>query len=177
MSANSEVSVPKEMSNGIQKDKINIKEVLNNMKDFSDFNDIDFDKIDLIRGETPVDIQERCLQLCKDYLAANWLQQTVDTIEVRRVSGGMTNQLYYCGIKSPTTDVNSNIDTNGVPQEVAIRLYGPKYFNNTDCGGNERLTDIVIALMVSQNKLGPKIYGLFEGGQIQAFYKVWIIVY
>ncbi|XP_054157309.1 choline kinase alpha-like [Oppia nitens] len=77
----------------------------------------------------------------------------------------MTNQLYYCGI------VNKSDDKQEVPQQVAVRLYGPKYFNNKDCDGNERLTDVVIALMVSQNKLGPKIYGIFDGGQIQAFYK------
>jgi hypothetical protein len=57
-------------------------------------------------------------------------------------------------------------------QEVAIRLYGRKYFNNLNCEGNERLTDVIIALLVSEYKLGPKIYGLFESGQIQHYYKV-----
>ena len=38
--------------------------------------------------------QEKCLKLCQDYLSGNWNRQTMDTIEVRRVSGGLTNQLY-----------------------------------------------------------------------------------
>ncbi|CAG2100036.1 unnamed protein product [Medioppia subpectinata] len=121
-------------------------------------------QIDLIRGETPVDIADRCLQLCKEYLSDVWTQQTVDTIEVRRISGGMTNQLYYCGIKSA-----DGVSTT-VPREVAVRLYGPKYFNN-DGLADERLTDIIIGLMVSRNGLGPRVYGMFTGGQIQAYYK------
>jgi hypothetical protein len=62
------------------------------------------------------------------------------------------------------------------PQEVAIRLYGEKYFNNLSCEGNERLTDVIIGLLVFEYKLGPKIYGLFESGQIQHYYKVSISI-
>ena len=62
------------------------------------------------------------------------------------------------------------------PYEVAIRLYQGKHFNNADNETNKRLTDTIIALLVSQNELGPKIYGLFEGGQIQKYYKVIIII-
>jgi hypothetical protein len=61
-------------------------------------------------------------------------------------------------------------------QEVTIRLYGGKHFNNLNCDGNERLTDVIIALLVSQNKLEPKIYGIFESGQIQHYYKVLISI-
>jgi len=136
------------------------------MKDMTSLGDLE--DLNPIRGETPVDIRERCLQLCRDYLSGNWRQQTVDTIDVRRVSGGMTNQMYYCGITCPSKEHQSV----GVPQEVAVRLYGPKYFNNSDCDGNERLTDVIVSVMVSQNNLGPKVYALFDGGQIQAYYKV-----
>ncbi|XP_054157304.1 choline/ethanolamine kinase-like [Oppia nitens] len=144
-----------------ENDKISIKDLTN----CEDISQIDLDKLELLRGDTPDDIKDQCLKLCQQYLAGNWLQQTVDTIKIERVSGGMTNQLYYCGI------VDKSDDKQEVPQQVAVRLYGPKYFNNKDCDGNERLTDVVIALMVSQNKLGPKIYGIFDCGQIQAFYK------
>ncbi|CAG2181819.1 unnamed protein product, partial [Oppiella nova] len=75
----------------------------------------------------------------------------------------MTNQLYYCGIAEHSA-------TSSAPQEVAVRLYGPKYFNNTDHEGNERLKDTIISLMISENKLGPKVYGLFEHGQILKYY-------
>ncbi|XP_054156997.1 choline/ethanolamine kinase-like [Oppia nitens] len=149
----------------VSTDVTNGKISLKNLVNVKDINEVDFDKLELLRGETPDDIRDQCLKLCQQYLAGNWLQQSTDTIKVVRVSGGMTNQLYYCGI------VDKSDDNQEVPQQVAVRLYGPKYFNNKDCDGNERLTDVVIALMVSQNKLGPKIYGIFDGGQIQAFYK------
>ena len=138
---------------------------LKRIGDIQSIDDLDFNKLDLILGDTPEDINNKCLQLCKDYLSGNWTQQTLDTIEVRRVSGGLTNQLYYCGIKNP-------LNKSDVPQEVAIRLYGPKHFNKGENPGNERLTDTIISIMISENKLGPKIYGLFESGQIQQFYHV-----
>ncbi|CAG2100035.1 unnamed protein product [Medioppia subpectinata] len=127
----------------------------------------------MYRGETPEDIKERCLELCKEYLSDNWRQQTVDTISVRRITGGRSNQLYYCGITSPSIESTA-------PQEVAIRLYGNKWWNNMNRDGSgrvtdmksERLNDVIISLMVSEKNLGPKLYGLFDGGQIQHFYHV-----
>ena len=127
----------------------------------------------LIRGETPEDIKERCLQLCRDYLAHNWIQQTVDSIQVRRITGGLSNQLYYCGVNEPSL-------TSTAPQEVAIRLYGNKLYNNMTGDANEklndrsseRLSDVITSLMLSETQLGPKIYGLFEDGQIQHYYQV-----
>ncbi len=38
----------------------------NKLKDIQSIDDLDFDKIELKRGETPPDIKEKCLQLCKD---------------------------------------------------------------------------------------------------------------
>ena len=141
------------------------KKNMDSLKDAKSIDDIDFSKIQLQRGQTPKDIIEKCLGLCKDYLADHWTKQTSETIEVQRVSGGVTNQLYYCRIREPSLSSN-------MPQEVAIRLYGAKHMNTNDCGQNERLTDVVIGLMVSENGLGPKVYGIFEEGQIQQYYKV-----
>ena len=138
---------------------------LEELKDVKSLAEIDFNDFNLIRGKTPEDIQQKCLKLCKEYLASNWNQQTIDTIEVRRITGGLTNQLYYCGIKSPC-------NTSIAPQEVAIRFYGEKYYNRIDAESNQRLTDVVIALLVSENQLGPKICGVFEEGQNHQFYKV-----
>jgi hypothetical protein len=127
---------------------------------------IDFSKLEILRGKTPEDIKQRCFQLTKDYLGGVWLNISIDEIEVKRLSGGFTNQLYHCVISKPMQPDGDE------PLEVAIRLYGGKHFNNLNCEGNERLTDVIIALLVSQNKLGPKIYGFFESGQIQHYYKV-----
>jgi len=126
----------------------------------------DLSKIEILRGKTPDHIKQRCYDLCKDYLAGVWLKIGIDQIEVKRLSGGFTNQLYYCGISKPLQPIGNE------PREVAIMLYGGKHFVYTGSEENERLTDVVVALLVSKYKLGPKIYGLFEGGQIQQHYKV-----
>ncbi|XP_054157312.1 choline/ethanolamine kinase-like [Oppia nitens] len=134
-----------------------------NLKDFETYEEFDMRLIEQIRGETPADINDKCLQLCKDYLAGDWLNQTLDTIEVTRISGGFSNQLYRCAISNPI-----NLDK---PHEVAVRLYQSKWFNTENSGGFERLNDIVVEILISQHKLGPKVLGLFDGGEIQLFYK------
>ncbi|CAG2174458.1 unnamed protein product, partial [Oppiella nova] len=118
------------------------------------------------RGSTPDDIKAKCFQLCVDYLGGVWSHISIDDIEVKRLSGGLTNQLYYCALNE---DLRNSDETE--PQEVAIRLYQDKHFNNWDNEGNERLTDVIIALIMSEKNLGPKIYGLFESGQIMAYYQ------
>ncbi|CAG2177122.1 unnamed protein product, partial [Oppiella nova] len=128
--------------------------------------DFDFSSLTLERGDTPQDIKERCFDLCHDYLGGVWRRVNIDDIEVKRLSGGLTNQLYYCALNE---DHRKLVTTE--PKEVAIRLYLEKHFNNTDHEGNERLTDVIIALIMSEKNLGPKIYGLFEGGQIQKYYQ------
>ena len=136
------------------------------------FEDIDFDKIEMVSGGTPKDIEEKCLNLCKDYLSGNWCQQTIETVEVRRITGGLLNQLYYIGIRKP--DNNSNI-----PQETAIKFYGDfrPNFNSEEEDNNSRLKDQIISLLFSERNIGPKIYGIFENGQIQKFYKVYIKIH
>ena len=142
---------------------------LKNMRDIKSVEEFDLENIALLKGDTPDDIKEKCLQSCKDYLAHNWIQQTVDTIQFKRLSGGLSNQMYFVAISKPST-------TSHVPQEVVIRIYGNKQFNNLDNTDNERLTDVIIAVMIADINLGPKIYGLFESEQILHFYKVFIIV-
>ncbi|XP_054157300.1 choline/ethanolamine kinase-like [Oppia nitens] len=124
-------------------------------------NAFDMSNIKLERGDTPQDIKDRCYQLCRNYLADVWLTVGIDDIEVKRLSGGLTNQLYYCAIN----DIHRTNDASA-PQEVAIRLYQTKHFNE-----NERTSDMIIGLMVSQCGLGPKLYGVFPDGQIQKYYK------
>ncbi|XP_054157311.1 uncharacterized protein LOC128955663 [Oppia nitens] len=137
--------------------------VMKNSEDISSINELFVGNTELYRGETPIDINDQCLQLCKDYLSGEWIQQTVDTIAVRRITGGLMNQLYYCGIN------DQNI-TSKVPQEVAILFYGEKITKAKD-NNYERLNDVIIDLMVSENQIGPKVCALFEHGQIQHYYQ------
>ena len=140
------------------------KTELLSMKDVKNVDDFSFDKVEMLRGITPENLNEKCLELCQNYLGGIWLKQTVDTIQVKRLSGGLTNQMYYCGL-------NDQANAEGVPHEVVVRFYGSKHWNYEE-GANERLPDVIINLMLSENNLGPKIYGIFENGEIQGFYKV-----
>ncbi|XP_054157315.1 uncharacterized protein LOC128955668 [Oppia nitens] len=152
------------MSKDINDNPVNgSNKVIKNIEDITSMDDLDLDKIDLVRGETPIDINDQCLQLCKDYLSGEWIQQTVDTITVTRITGGLTNQIYYCGINEPNP-------TSKVPQEVAVKLYGKKFIKNSS-DNYERLPDVIIDLMISENQLGPKVYAIFEHGQIIKYYK------
>jgi choline/ethanolamine kinase len=118
----------------------------------------------LMRGSTPEDISEKCLKLCSDYLGGAWNKITVEQITVRRISGGYTNQLYYCGL---TEGIPLDEDE---PKEVTVRFYGKKWFNA--CENNERLIDMVIVLLASDKNLGPKIYGIFKEGEIGEYIEV-----
>ena len=45
-----------------------------------------------------------------------------------------------------------------------------RHYNSKE--NTERLNDMIILTIMSQTGLGPKIYGIFENGFIQKFYKV-----
>ena len=125
-------------------------------------------------GQTPDDIKDKCLKLCQDYLSGVWLTQTIDNITVERLTGGMLNQLFYVSINSVTNDVNSHEEERDVPTEVAIKLTQKKPFlEESESEEKGRLLgELVVSLMVSENGLGPKIYGVFDGGVIQKYYRV-----
>src|SRR2546427_306253 len=108
----------------------------------------------LLRGATPEDIQKRAHQLCSNYLGGAWRKITAEEMALKRISGGFTNQLYYCGLPE---GINPEGDE---PNEVAFRLYGPKHFGAFDCPQNERFSDTVVTIMMSECQLGPKIYGV-----------------
>ena len=122
-----------------------------------------------LKGATPEDIQNRAHQLCGEYLGGAWTEITVDQLVLTRISGGFTNQLYYCSLPEGTTPIGDE------PKEVALRLYGHKLFGTWD-HANERFSDTVVSVMMSEKGLGPKIYGVFPDGEIQKYYKVRLTV-
>ena len=54
------------------------------------------------RGEDPNEYKEKCLRLCQTYLSGHLLRLGLNAIEVERLTGGLTNQIYRC--KALTTD-------------------------------------------------------------------------
>ncbi|KAJ6215424.1 hypothetical protein RDWZM_009924 [Blomia tropicalis] len=131
---------------------------------------------ELIRGNTPTGIEQRCLELCKSYIGGRWsLAKSVNDLKIERISGGFTNQLFHVqlDLKDNTEMVNVPVSVYGKnePTDVAIKFYLEKHMKNYNPSDTERLNDTIILTIMSQLDLGPKIYGIFNDGFIQGFYK------
>jgi hypothetical protein len=129
-------------------------------------NDSDYQKRrkEMIRGLTPPDITTKCLKVCSQYLGGSWSAVNEEKLTVKRITGGFTNQLYFCGLPQ------NFITLSNEPKEVAVRFYGKKWFGIYS--GNERLNDLIIDLLTSVHNLGPKLYAIFEGGIIEEYIEV-----
>ena len=88
-------------------------------------------------------------------------------------SGGLSNILYYCSLPSTHTPLN------GEPSQVLLRMYGQLHSDHRpgsqSSGGDAELTtitDSVIFMLLSERKLGPKLYGIFPGGRLEEYIPV-----
>ena len=128
---------------------------------------------DLIRGTTPDDIEKRCLELCQTYIGGSWSQvKNIKTdITVSRIAGGLTNQLYRVQLNESVNRIPNAIYSNE-PRDVAIKLYQAKHMKTYHQDDDERLNDIIVLTILSEVKIGPKVYGIFSDGVIQEFVEV-----
>lgn len=123
---------------------------------------------DFIRGETPSNINEKCLKLCQTYIGEKWSNVTsLDDIKVSRITGGLSNQLYRVQLK------NQNITETNFENlyDVTIKLYQPKLPKCYHPDDGERLNDTIVLTLTSQIGLSSKVYGIFSEGVISAFHK------
>ena len=80
-------------------------------------------------------------------------------------SGGLSNFLYYCALPAVAKP------KQGEPSRVLVRFYGQIHSE----GALEAiLTESVIFTLLSERKLGPKLYGIFPGGRLEEFIPVII---
>ena len=131
---------------------------------------------DFIRGSTPPDIDQQCLDLCRTYIGGSWsLASSTQDINVSRIIGGLSNQLYRVQLsENVPKSAAANILYPEDPRDVTVKLYQsklPKCYHDDD---GERLNDTIILTAMSQEGLGPKVYGVFDGGVIQAYHKVGV---
>jgi hypothetical protein len=120
------------------------------------------------RGKTPDNILEQCYQICVHYLSGKWLSISKDEIIMKRLTGGFTNQSYYCALPEDITCLECE------PREVVIKLYGKKHFKSYDkeIDDDLRLTDGLISYIVANNNLCPQLYGVYTDGQIMQYIEV-----
>ena len=149
------------------------KEVLNSMETLKN--------VELIRGETPDGIDERCLHLCKVFIDGPWsyANDAKNDIEVKRITGGMTNQLYYVALKDSVLErakqYNGSFD---VPREVSIKFHQDKHMKPLYYE-DERMPDTIVTSILSELHLGPTAYGISKEAIVQKYYKVclyWIYI-
>lgn len=77
-------------------------------------------------------------------------------------SGGLSNHLFLCSLPSTHTPLK------GEPSQVLLRMYGQLH----DDEGDSKVTDSVITMLLSERKLGPKLYGIFPGGRLEEYIPV-----
>lgn len=111
---------------------------------------------------TPLDadICERAHQLCREYLRGAWKRITAQDIVIRKVSGGLSNLLYYCSLPAGCPSVQ------GEPSRVLLRFYGQLHGERALEG---LVTEAVIFTMLSESQRGPRLLGVFPGGRLEEY--------
>ncbi|UXI20513.1 differentially expressed in FDCP 8 [Sarcoptes scabiei] len=136
----------------------------------------DLDKELWIRGKTPDDIDEKCFDLCQRYMMIypRWKRfcNRVENLKIRRITGGLTNQLYLVCLKFNADDDEDHCEH--VEDQVTIKFHLTKHLkvnmNKVDTF-EDRINDFIVSLMVSERQIGPKIYGIDRNALIQAYYE------
>ncbi|CAB0016889.1 unnamed protein product [Nesidiocoris tenuis] len=105
-----------------------------------------------------VDMIESAVRICRGYLHGAWKKIGPQDVTVKRLSGGLSNILYHVQLNHPSESTR--------PKQVLLRLYG-----QTQCEGalENLITESVIFTLLSERKIGPKLFGIFPGGRIEEY--------
>lgn len=106
------------------------------------------------------DIRERAQKLCSEYLRGAWKKISSQELDIRKVSGGLSNLLYYCALPGSQQPIH------GEPTRVLLRIYGQLHGEKALEG---LVTESVIFTMLSENQRGPRLLGVFPGGRIEEY--------
>lgn len=98
--------------------------------------------------------------ICREYLGGQWKGIDFDDLFVERISGGLSNYLYKCEINRERFQMSDS-----EPSKILLRLYGENHNSNSLIS----LKDVMVSAMLSDFKLGPKLYGFFPLGRLEQF--------
>ncbi|XP_074659766.1 choline/ethanolamine kinase-like isoform X2 [Tubulanus polymorphus] len=107
----------------------------------------------------PEEIRQKGYQFCREFLGGVWCQIDPSAIDIRPVCGGLSNLLYLCSLPD---DVSPR---NGEPRRALLRIYGQLLQECMDTV----VVDSVIFALLSEKRLGPKLYGVFPGGRVEEY--------
>ena len=92
-------------------------------------------------------------------------------------SGGLSNFIYLCSLPENA----SKSCSSGQPSSVLLRLFGQKLPSSSSGSSaeeaaaataqiyNAHITDNVIFTLLSERRLGPRLYGIFAGGRLEEY--------
>lgn len=109
-----------------------------------------------------VEMKEKCLNICKDFLGGPWLKLSMDEFNFETVTGGLSNHLYMCAL--PNTKI-TEFDNTDVPSKVLVRIYGQIIHEDPETV----VIDSVVFSTLAEKGLGPKLYGVFTGGRVEQY--------
>jgi len=120
-------------------------------------------------GGEEFDYRPKAAKLCREYLAGPWKHVTKDNIVLKRISGGLTNVVLYCSVPQSSLKSRNPGDSasSSVPTEVLLRLYGAIYYREGQL--DSLIKDNVVFTILSERRLGPKLYAVFAEGRLEEF--------
>jgi len=114
--------------------------------------------------ETPVQsekVREKAYQLCKEYLQGAWKMVSAKQLEIRQISGGLSNLVFYVGLPQGMQR------TFREPPSILLRLFGE--LSQTPLHHYRMITETVVFTMLAERNLGPRLFGVFPGGRLEEF--------
>ncbi|KAL0809433.1 hypothetical protein ABMA28_011612 [Loxostege sticticalis] len=144
---------------------------------------------------TEEEMREVAARICRNYLHGAWKTVDAAKLDFRRISGGLSNFLYYVALPDDTTHLNytqresspeeepdsvtaisKGLIRRGVnrcnsfvieePKKVLLRIYGQVHGERAM---DAIVTESVIFTLLSERRLGPKLHGVFSGGRIEEY--------
>ncbi|RWS26533.1 choline/ethanolamine kinase-like protein [Leptotrombidium deliense] len=109
-----------------------------------------------------VEMKDKAYQICREFLSGSWKNISSSDMVFKAVSGGLSNILFLCSLPSTHTPLN------GEPTQVLLRMYGQMHSTGDD-NSQTTVTESVIFMLLSERKLGPKLYGVFPGGRLEEY--------
>ncbi|XP_055540627.1 choline/ethanolamine kinase isoform X2 [Wyeomyia smithii] len=132
-------------------------------------------------SKSPTEMRDIAARICRDYLTGAWKTIPAEELQMKRISGGLSNFLYYVSLpeqqKGGSTRASfsgssckrprKNSYTNTLePKEALLRIYGQTHGEHAL---ETMLTESVVFTLLSERKLGPKLLGIFPGGRIEQY--------
>lgn len=84
-----------------------------------------------------------------------------DTIDVKRLSGALTNAVY---VVTPPSDIPGH-EGKKPPAKVLLRIYGPQVENLID-----RENELKVLQRLARKKIGPRLLGTFRNGRFEQYF-------